>query len=108
MAPVFRTFLSKNGCYSALKALQLQGFLFLALCVRLPIFSKSKIFFSTEKRHMDDFIEKAPRKRLHIPAMFCTLKSCEDGFHCKIGHISPHFRGIFAPRCTHGDTPLLF
>lgn len=57
---------------------------------------------------MDDFIEKAPRKRLHIPAMFCTLKSCEDGFHCKIGHISPHFRGIFAPRCTHGDTPLLF
>ena len=56
---------------------------------------------------MDSFIEETPRRRLHIPEAFCTLESYEGGFHCKTEHISPRFCRSSAPRCIHGDMPLL-
>lgn len=57
---------------------------------------------------MDSFIVKQPHTHLHIPAAFCTLKSCGAELYCKIEHISPRFCKSSVPRCIHVDTPLLF
>lgn len=68
MAPVSRTFLSKNGSCPFLKALQMQSFSFLSLLRQI----------------MDSFIVKQLHPHLHIPAALCILKSCGSEPHCKI------------------------
>ena len=106
--PFFEHFYRKTEVVLPWKLCNYRAFLFRGLCVRLPDLLKFKIFFSTEGRYIDSFIEKMLRRRFHIPAAFCTLESYEGGFHWKTEHISLRFCRNSAPRCIHGDMPLLF